>query len=82
MTKYNKKDNNGYTLLYLDRKEMVVKIKIFKKDAQQDAVSEYMKLEKESKNSENDNIVLVSTESAYNLKKTYPNYFADSKFQF
>lgn len=80
VTKHNKKDNSGYTLLYLDRKEMVVKIKIFKKNAQEDAVSEYIKLEKESKNSDNDNIVLVSTESAYNLKKTYPNYFADSKY--
>jgi len=40
----------------------------------------YLKLERESTNPNTDNIVLVKTESAYNLKKTYPNYFTDSHF--
>jgi len=43
------------------------------------AINEYLKLERESGNMNSDNIVLVSTQSVHNLKKAYPNYFADSK---
>ena len=42
------------------------------------AVQEYLRLERESGNMNSDNIVLVSTQSVHNLKKAYPNYFADS----
>jgi len=79
ITDKKKKDTSGYTLLYLDTKKMIVQVRSFKKENQEDAILEYLKLEKESKGLDSDNIVLVSTESAYNLKKTYPNYFADSK---
>lgn len=80
ITKMKKKDNDGYTLLFLDTNEMVINIARFKKDQQEEAIAEYIKLEKESANASTDNIVLVKTESAYNLKKTYPNYFTDSHF--
>jgi len=73
----DKKD--GYTLLILDTNEMVVKIQYFKKNEMEMAIHEYLKLERESGNMNSDNIVLVSTQSIHNLKKTYPNYFADSK---
>jgi ppGpp synthetase/RelA/SpoT-type nucleotidyltranferase len=72
----NKKD--GYTLLILDTNKMVVKIRYFDKNEMEMAIQEYLKLEKESGNMNSDNIVLVSTQSIHNLKKTYPNYFADS----
>ncbi len=72
ITTIKKKDNTGYTLLYLDTEKMVVKIRGFKKEEQEEAIAEYIKLEKESKNPNSDNIVLVSTESAYNLKKNLP----------
>jgi len=80
ITKMKKKDNDGYTLLFLDTNEMVINIARFEKDNQEEAIAEYLKLERESSNPNTDNIVLVKTESAYNLKKTYPNYFTDSRF--
>jgi len=80
ITTMKKKDNDGYTLLYLDTNEMVINIARFKKNQQEEAIAEYIKLEKESANTSTDNIVLVKTESAYKLKQTYPNYFTDSHF--
>lgn len=73
------KNKDGYTLLNLDSKEKIVKIKYFKKDDMEIAINEYLRLERESGNMNSDNIVLVSTQSVHNLRKTYPNYFADSK---
>ena len=73
----DKKD--GYSLLILDTKEMVVRIQHFKKNEMEMEIHEYLKLERESGNINSDNIVLVSTQSIHNLKKTYSNYFADSK---
>ncbi len=73
----DKKD--GYSLLILDTKEMVVRIQHFKKNEMEMAIHVYLKLERESGNINSDNIVLVSTQSIHNLKKTYPNYFANSK---
>lgn len=79
-TKSISKNNNkdGYSLLNLDTNKRVVNIMHFKKDDLEVAVNEYLRLERESGNMNSDNIVLVSTLSIYNLKKAYPNYFADS----
>jgi len=68
----------GYSLLVLNPDEKIVEITFFKDNQIEEAVNKYLKLEKASE-IENDNIVLVSTESINNLKKAYPNYFADSK---
>ncbi len=72
----NKKE--GYTLLKLDTNKMVVNIAYFDKYEFDKASEEYLRLERESGNMESDNIVLVSTLTVHNLKKAYPNYFADS----
>jgi len=76
ISKGDKKD--GYSLLNLDTKKMVVNIRHFKKENLEQAVHEYLRLERESGDMNSDNIVLVSTQSVHNLKKAYPNYFADS----
>ena len=69
----------GYTLLKLDTEKMIVNIQYFNNNEMKLAIQEYLKLERESGNLNSDNIVLVSTQSVHNLKKAYPNYFADSK---
>jgi hypothetical protein len=74
----NKNNKDGYSLLNLDTNKRVVNIMHFKKDDLEVAVNEYLRLERESGNMNSDNIVLVSTLSIHNLKKAYPNYFADS----
>lgn len=76
ISKGNKKD--GYSLLNLDTTKMVVNIMHYKKEDLEYAVEEYLRLERESGSMNSDNIVLVSTQSVHNLKKAYPNYFADS----
>jgi len=76
ISKGDKKD--GYSLLNLDTSKMVVNIMHFKKADLEHAVQEYLRLERESGSMNSDNIVLVSTQSVHNLKKAYPNYFADS----
>lgn len=76
ISKGDKKD--GYSLLNLDTSKMVVNIMHFKKVDLEYAVQEYLRLERESGSMNSDNIVLVSTQSVHNLKKAYPNYFADS----
>ena len=76
----SKKYKDGYALLYLDTTKMVVNIQWFNKNNQQHAIDKYLEYEKESIDKSNDNIVLVSIENTKLLRKTYPNYFADSKY--
>lgn len=67
----------GYFLLTLKIDERSIDVKYYPKGTLAYATEDYGKLEEEYKN-ENTNIVLVAVESVSALKKSYPNYFADS----
>jgi hypothetical protein len=66
--------SNGYYLVELDMDEGKVKTMHFNINEMDIATEKYLEKEKEKKN----NVVLVSATSLNNLKKAYPNYFADS----
>jgi len=69
---------DGYFLLTLKINERRVSITHYLKENLDFATETYLKLEEEYGNS-NVNIVLVAAKSIAILKKSYPNYFADSQ---
>ena len=68
----------GYFLLTLKIDEKRVSINYYPTEDLDSATEAYLGLEEEYKNSDV-NIVLVAAESIWSLKKSYPNYFADSQ---
>lgn len=68
----------GYFLLILRINEKKVSINHYPKEDLDLATKMYLELEEEYRNSDV-NIVLVAAESIWGLKKSYPNYFADSQ---
>lgn len=68
----------GYFLLILRINERKVSINHYETKDLDSATQAYLKLEEEYRNSDV-NVVLVSAESIWSLKKSYPNYFADSQ---
>ena len=68
----------GYFLLTLKIDEKRVSINYYPTKDLDSATEAYLGLEEEYKNSDV-NIVLVAAESIWSLKKSYPNYFADSQ---
>jgi len=68
-----------YFLLLLDINKEKVLIASFQKEELNFATAYYADLEKEHKDNANVDIVLVAAESIKNLRKAYPNYFADSQ---
>ncbi|MBI3627821.1 MAG: RelA/SpoT domain-containing protein [Candidatus Sungbacteria bacterium] len=74
------KDKFDFYLLNLDLTTRELKISAFKKSQEEFANSEYSKLEERMlKNKEDRDIVLVSADTAKELRKAYPNYFLDTK---
>lgn len=74
------KDKFDFYLLNLDLTTRELKISAFKKSQEEFANSEYSKLEEKMlKNKEDRDIVLVSADTAKELRKAYPNYFLDTK---
>ena len=71
-------DETDYCLLLLDINEGNILIENFHKQDLALAATRYADLEKQHKNDSNIDVVLVAAESIKNLKKAYPNYFADS----
>lgn len=76
----NQSGKDAYNLLILDTGIEVPDINIisFKNNELEIAERMYRALEKDSKDNPNIDIVLLSTNSAKNIKKAYPNYFLDT----
>ncbi|GEK47381.1 (p)ppGpp synthetase [Bisbaumannia pacifica] len=68
----------GYFVLLLDTSERVVEYYRYNKDQLGVATSHYDDLEVEHKNDTAKDVVLVSAASVRDLKRAYPNYFADT----
>ncbi|EDZ90390.1 RelA/SpoT domain-containing protein [Francisella tularensis] len=65
-----------FILLWLKKKERT--IQIFNFDSYESAKQMYVAMEKEYTNNNDFDVLLVNVESMNELKKAYPNYFADS----
>ncbi len=75
-----KKDKDDYFfILKLDAWENRISYRSFTQKQIKKASDDYLSLEKEFKGNNYVNVVLVSASSINNLKKAYPNYFADTK---
>ncbi len=74
----DKKNKNDYFLLVLEVDKSNIKVMRYSKNHLDFATQKYAKLEKEYKENESRDVVLVSAESVHGLKKAYPNYFADT----
>lgn len=70
---------NGFILLELDSVHSTVDVSTYEQAEFQHASEEYTKREEATRNDDTKNIVLVSASSIRNLKKAYPNYFADTE---
>jgi hypothetical protein len=70
---------SGYFLLFLQPDRQWIKIDHFKNEDLQNATNHYLELEKEYKDSNTANVVLVAAKSVMSLRIAYPNYFADSR---
>lgn len=66
----------GIFLVSLDVEQRITNIKYFKDNALTSAIEEYKKTEEEYLNNDT---VLIKAKSVFDLKKGYPNYFADSQ---
>lgn len=71
-----KKD--GFYLLQLDITESQISIRYFESSFLPDAYNEYRRIEQEISEDNKKDVVLVSAASLTELKKAYPNYFADT----
>ena len=68
----------GYFVVVLDLEEKVVNHTRYAKKEIDNATNHYNDLEDEYKDDSNRDVVLVSAESVRDLKRAYPNYFADT----
>lgn len=66
-----------YLLMWLRKSQKMVQLIPF--DDYSSARDMYIAMEKEHANNDNYDVVLVHVDSIKELRKTYPNYFADSK---
>ncbi len=73
-----KKNERGFFLLLLEIDKAKVKVMRFQSNEFDLATRKYAKLEVEYSNVVDRDVVLVSAESLWALKKAYPNYFADT----
>lgn len=69
---------NAYYLLTLEIDKSNIKIRRYSATELQEASEKYADLEREFKDNLERDVVLVSASSIHNLKKAYPNYFADT----
>lgn len=69
----------GFYLILMDITEKTVSVRHFESSFLYEASEEYRRLEQEITEDTMKNAVLVSADSVTELKKAYPNYFADTK---
>jgi len=68
-----------YFLLELDLIVEKLSISGYTKNQEIEAIEEYSKAEKKSRDKKEYDVVLVGVDAAKDLKKAYPNYFADTE---
>lgn len=68
----------GYFILLLDMDKQEVSYSRFGKSQLEEATERYNALEETHKNDLSKDVVMVSADSVRDLKKAYPNYFADT----
>jgi len=73
------KPNLQFFLLELDIIGGKLNITGYPKEAEKKAISDYAKVEKRSQGKDEYDVVLVGVDAAKDLRKAYPNYFADTK---
>jgi ppGpp synthetase/RelA/SpoT-type nucleotidyltranferase len=66
-------------LLILNTETRTLRIETFKKHEASKSQIEYDKAEKESETNQNIQVVLVSVDDFFALRKAYPNYYVDTK---
>lgn len=71
-------EKEGHFLLNLNTNQNIINVQYFNNDQLIEATQKYAELEKMYEE-DNTDIVLVEVESIQELRKGYPNYFADSK---
>jgi ppGpp synthetase/RelA/SpoT-type nucleotidyltranferase len=75
-----KQDNKtDYFLLELKNNASEISVKKYPTNAFQQATEAYLRKEKEAKEDDSYDVVLVAASSMHALRNAYPNYFADSK---
>ncbi|WP_027328748.1 RelA/SpoT domain-containing protein [Marinimicrobium agarilyticum] len=74
----DRKNKNDYFLLVLDVSKSNIGVRRYSRDHVDSATKRYAELEREYKENNDKDVVLVSAESVHGLKKAYPNYFADT----
>ncbi len=72
------KNKGDYFLLTLEIDKSNIQIKRFSSDQLDQASKEYAERETMFKDNDDKDVVLVAASSIHNLKKAYPNYFADT----
>lgn len=72
-------NKNEYHILILNTKDASIALLTFPLSELQQATEKYSELEVESKDDPTKNVVLVSSQSIRELRKAYPNYFADTR---
>ena len=70
----------GFYLLQLDMNNKEISARYFNQKFSSEAYDEYRRIEQEISEDIKKDVVLISAESLKDLKKAYPNYFADTKF--
>lgn len=71
-------NKDDYFLLTLDIDRSNINIRRFSADKLEEASKEYAEREAKFKGDDKKDVVLVAASSIHNLKKAYPNYFADT----
>jgi ppGpp synthetase/RelA/SpoT-type nucleotidyltranferase len=74
----NNQNKTDYFILILDMKESSMQVQRYLADQLQKATDQYANLEKQFKDDDHKDVVLVSASSVHGLRKAYPNYFADT----
>lgn len=72
-------EKNAFFLLLLDTEDSSVEITSYSKNKLTQASEQYLALERQHREDSSKNVVLVEASSIVNLKKAYPNYFADTE---
>jgi len=71
-------NKNDYFLLILEIDKSNIQVRRFPAHSLDSASKEYARCETEFKDNDKKDVVLVAASSIHNLKKAYPNYFADT----
>jgi len=74
-----KKKSAKFFILELDIQAERLDIRSYSKESEQKAIKDYSELEEKHRDRKEYDVVLVGAETTNDLKKTYPNYFVDTR---